>query len=105
VVHDTRLGLDGVQDGSEASWSDLERAVREITGLPLKYGNGARIEHISRISRRFADAEGSRNVMAERYNILATRDGAIEPLFAAGRCVAWYTWTRLIRQRMVLHVT
>jgi hypothetical protein len=101
VVHDTRLGLDGVQDGSEASWSDLERAVREIAELPLKYGNGAGLKHISNVVLLGESAGDSRmqnavrNVLAERYNSLATRGGAIQPLFAAARCVAWYTWTRL----------
>ena len=85
VVHDTRLGLDGVQDGSEASWSDLERAVREITELPLKYGSGAGLKHISNVVLLGESAGDSRmqnavrNVLAERYNSLATADGAIQP--------------------------
>jgi hypothetical protein len=100
VVHDPRLGLDGI-DGSEASWSDLERALRKLTELPLQHGNGEGLKHISSVVVFGESARDSRmqnalrNVLGERYNSLATADGAIQPLFAAARCAAWYTWTRL----------
>jgi hypothetical protein len=96
VVQDTRLGLDSIQDGS-ADWSDLERALHEITELPLKDGNSAELKHIDNLVLLGESARNSRmqnvlrNVLGERYNSLATIDGyvgAIDPLFAAARGVA-----------------
>lgn len=101
ILHNTSLGLDGIQDRSEASWSDLEHALRKLTQLPIKDADGVELKHISNIVLIGESAGDSRmqnalrNVLGEPYNSLATVDGAIQPLFAAARCVAWYTWTRL----------
>jgi hypothetical protein len=101
AVHSTRLGLDGISDGSEATWSDLERLFRQITELPLKSGNGAGLKHIGNIVL-FGESAGDsrlqnalRNVLGERYNSFTRTGGAAQPAFASARCLAYYSWIRL----------
>jgi hypothetical protein len=51
VLHDTRLGTDGLQN-SEANRNDLSHAIRTIASLPLKDGDGVgktRIENLALI--------------------------------------------------------
>jgi hypothetical protein len=111
VVQDTRLGLDGIQDGSDASWSDLERALRGITELPLKDGVGAGLKSISDVVLIGESAKDSRmqdvlqRVLAERYSSFATTSGysgPIDPLFAGSRGAALYSWFRQERERTSL---
>jgi hypothetical protein len=101
AVHDTRLGLDGIQDGPEATLGDVERVFREVTELPLKNGNGEGLKHISNVVL-LGESAGDlrmqntlRKVSGEKYNSFAATDGAVQPLFAAARCLALYSWTRL----------
>jgi hypothetical protein len=97
VVHDTRLGLDGIEHRSEATWGDVEHALRKLTVLPLKDGNGEGLKHISNIVLIGESARDSRlqnaiqNVLGERYNTLEIVENAADPVFAAARGVAWHT--------------
>ena len=106
VLHDTRLGLDGLHDRSEASRSDLERALREITKLPLEDGNGAGLKRINNLVLLGESAGNSqlhdvlKEVLAEQYIPLVTTasensKSAIDPLFAASRGVALHCWERV----------
>lgn len=103
VLHDTRLGLDGLHDRSEASRSDLERAIREVTKLPLENDNGAGLERINNLVLLGESADNSqlhdvlREVLGGQYIPLVTtanenRKSVIDPLFAASRGVALHCW-------------
>jgi hypothetical protein len=49
VLHSTRLGVDGLSEGSDSSRDDLGRALRNVTNLPLEDGNGADLKQISNL--------------------------------------------------------
>ena len=106
VIHDTRLGLDRLRSTPEASASDLESALRNITKLPLEDGNGSGIEHINKLVLVGESASDPRlhdilrQVLAKHYGHLADASdelfvSLIDPLFAASRGVAWDCWDRL----------
>lgn len=105
VLHNPHLGLDGLRE-SRATSSDLESALRNVTQLPLKDGNGASLNRISNLvllgesagDLRLHDA--LRRVLGEQYGRLVkaaseSRSSFIEPLFAPSRGVAWDCWDRL----------
>ena len=114
VLHDTRLGTDGLSRGSDSSESDssrsgLVRALRELTSLPLEDGNGAGLMRISELvllgesasDRRLHDV--LREVLAEQSGRFVTtandeRARIIDPLFAASRGVAYDCWSRMVFQ-------
>ncbi len=111
VLHDTRLGTDGLFRGSDSSGpdssrDDLARALRKLTSLPLEDGNGEGLKQISELVLLGESASDRRlhdvlmEVLAEQSGSLVTaaydeRPRVIDPLFAASRGVAYDCWDRM----------
>ena len=106
VLHDTRLGVDGLSGGSDSSYDDLARALRNITSLPLEDGNGAELKQIGNLVLLGESAGDQRlhdvlkDVLAEQFGRLAPtasdrRMGITDPLYAASRGVAKDCWDRI----------
>jgi hypothetical protein len=99
VLHDTRLGVDGLSGGSDTNRGDLVRALQSFTRLPLEDGNGVELERISNLVLLGESADDQRlhdvlkDVLGERFYRLATTLSGehtknIDPLYAASRGVA-----------------
>lgn len=106
VIHDTRLGLNGLhQLGSITATDLLETALRNITQLPLDDGNGAGLKYISNlviIGESAGDPrlhDTLRRVLSEQLEPVTTVKSGfsppIDPVFAASRGVAWDCWDRM----------
>jgi len=106
VLHDTRLGVDGLSGRSDSSYDDLGRALRNVTSLPLEDGNGAELKWISNLVLLGESAGDQRlhdvlkAVLGEQFGRLAPtvsegRMGITDPLYAASRGVAQDCWDRI----------
>lgn len=114
VLHDTNLGADCLSffRGSDTPGcdnnihSDLARAIRGVTDLPLEGGNGAGLKPIRELVLLGESADDRllhdvlNEVLGEQSGTLIThaserRARVIEPLFAASRGLAQDCWDRM----------
>jgi len=98
-LHDTNLGLGSVKKDTSVEYKEVERAIRELTTLLLKDGNGAGIKEISSLVLLGESANDAglhdvlEKILGQKYgSYLETSSGAVSnpatPLFAASRAVA-----------------
>jgi hypothetical protein len=116
VLHDTHLGADGLSGGSDGSHRDLVRALRDLTDLPLKDGNGEGLTHIGRVILLGESAADPRlnvalkDVLGEQFGRLVPtavdeRAGVIDPLYVASRGVAQYCWDQQPQEGCIIDLT
>lgn len=111
VLHDTRLGADALSRGSDApgfnsSRGDLASALRDITRLPVKDGNGEEVTLVGELVL-LGESAGDRRLHDVLKEVLGEQSGSpvttvsdgrrriIDPLFAASRGVAQDCWSRM----------
>jgi hypothetical protein len=110
VLHDTHLGVDGLSGGSDSSYDDLARALRNVISLPLEDGNGAELKRINNLVLLGESAGDHRlhdvlkEVLGEQFGRLAAtvsdgHMGITGPLYAASRGVAQDCWDRIVHRQ------
>ena len=108
VLHDTRLGADGLSGANDLNTprDSLAAALRNVISLPLEDGNGAGLTQISELVLLGELAEDPllhdalTEVLSECSHDLSASAwkrsmGSLDPLFAASRGLALDCWDRL----------